>query len=252
MRPLQTPIWKTHHGVIGKLVRLPLRLLPPNLKLRVFSGLNRGALWVVGSGINECWMGTYERQVQKVVSQIVRPGAAVWDLGANVGFYTLAFSKLVGPTGSVVAFEADGLNSAYLLQHIKLNKLDNVTVVQAVVYRSPGMISFSIDALGTQHAICGDSRRQIPSISLDSYLANGESSPDVIKIDVEGAEAAVLEGAKQLLQARHPDLIIALHGSEESAECSAFLRDLGYAFFDMQGKLQTEAYGDTVLARKSR
>ena len=92
-------------SALGALVRLPLRLIPPSHVITVKDGLNKGARWIVGSSIHGCWLGTYESEKQNVVSKLVRPGMVVWDVGANAGFYTLAFARLVGNTGRVYAFE---------------------------------------------------------------------------------------------------------------------------------------------------
>src|SRR5688572_27975846 len=88
----------------GALLRLPLRAIPKRTTVKVQSGINRGMKWIVGSSIHGCWLGTYELEKQPVIERFVRPGMTVFDIGANAGFYTLAFSRLVGEEGRVWAF----------------------------------------------------------------------------------------------------------------------------------------------------
>jgi FkbM family methyltransferase len=250
MRPRYTPICKTHHNVIGKLIRLPLRLIPPKTRLKIPIGINRGATWVVGSGVHECWMGTYEKQIQSAIRARVRPGMIVWDVGANVGFYTVALARLVGPTGQVTAFEADGLNAAYLMQHVRINNLENVTVVQAAVYNATGIINFTIGAPGAQGSIIGESRLKIPSVSMDSYIMQGGAPPEFIKIDVEGAESEVLNGAMRFLEKHAPTMLIALHGREQQYQCERLLNRNGYTCYDLQGDPLSEKPSAEMLACK--
>ncbi len=88
-----------------KVVRIPLRLIPSKMRIRIRTGANRGLIWIVGSSIHQCWLGIYEAEKQKALSREVKQGMVVWDIGANVGFYTLAFARAVGGKGCVIAFE---------------------------------------------------------------------------------------------------------------------------------------------------
>jgi len=253
MRPRYTPIWKTHHGLLGKLIRLPLRLLPPSARIKIPTGINRGATWVVGSGRHQCWMGTYERAMQDVICRLVRPGMVAWDVGANVGFYTVALSNLVGSNGHVVAFEPDGLNAAYLLRHIELNKVTNVQVVQAAVCSSVGLISFSVGAASTNGAIVDASCLKVPSLSPDEFLSTRNGMPpDFMKIDVEGAEAEVLMGSARLLAMHKPDLVVAMHSPEAKRACAEILKRAGYSLYNLAGNRVTEIGCDEILARVLR
>lgn len=109
-------------SVLGRVLRAPLRLIPPGTVLPVLQGRLRGARWIVGAGTHGCWLGSYEYGKRRLFERLVRPGQVVWDVGANAGFYTLLASRLVGSTGSVVAIEPLPRNLSYLRRHLELNR----------------------------------------------------------------------------------------------------------------------------------
>lgn len=106
----------------GRLLRLPLRLLPRGMVVSVRSGINHGLHWIIGSSTHGCWLGTYETHKQDAVRRLARPGMTIFDVGANAGFYTMAFSRLVGAKGRVYAFEPFAENVANLLKHVAINR----------------------------------------------------------------------------------------------------------------------------------
>ena len=252
MKQNQASIWKSTHSFAGKLLRWPLRLIPHETRMRVLGGLNKGAIWEVGSGVHHCWMGTYEKDKQEAMARVIRPGMTVWDVGANVGFYTLACSRLVGDTGRVVAFEPSGLNAAYLLQHLSLNNRNNVTFVQAAVSEKVGVVSFAVGESSSVGTIIRNSNYQIPSVTLDYYCQNEapDAAPDILKIDVEGAEAAVLRGGAELLTRHNPEIWLALHNRQAMHDCTELLKRFGYTIYSLCGEVQSEITADEIVARK--
>jgi FkbM family methyltransferase len=189
---------------LGRLARLPLRLLPAGLPMPVLSGRNRGMRWVVGAGNSSCWIGTYERAQLDYVCRAVGPGSTVFDVGAHAGYYTLALSRRVGSRGRVVAFEPDAGNAARLRRHLALNAVRNVEVVEAAVLEKRGETRFaSAGYLG--HV--SDRGAAVPTVPLDDY-----GFADAIKMDVEGAEAVALKGATRILARGRTDVFLSLHG----------------------------------------
>src|SRR5437899_3136746 len=87
--------------VPGRLLRLPLALVPRSATVCVLGGSLRGARWVVGSASHGCWLGWYEADKQRAFASLVKRGDVVFDIGAHVGFYTLLASRLCGPSGHV-------------------------------------------------------------------------------------------------------------------------------------------------------
>ena len=135
-----------------------------------------------------------------------REGATVFDIGANVGCYTLLFARWVGGTGRVYAFEPAAASRAGLERHLSINGLaGRVTVRPEAVSDRSGTATF-LDA-GTH----GDNRlvpggtadtTSVPSVSIDEFCAANGIVPDIIKIDIEGAELAALRGARGTIAGR--------------------------------------------------
>lgn len=127
---------------IGKLLRLPLRLIPPGAKVPVLQGRLRGKTWIVEASIHGCWLGSFEYDKRRVMEKLVKEGSVVFDLGAHVGFYTLLASVLVGPRGQVFAFEPVSRNLFFLKEHLRLNRVANVTVMEVAVSDRSGEVAF--------------------------------------------------------------------------------------------------------------
>jgi FkbM family methyltransferase len=213
----------SHRTLAGRVLRLPLRAIPDNLVVPVLGGINRGMRWITGAGTTSgCWLGSYEEDHAPALQQVVRPGMVAYDLGANAGFYTLALSRIVGASGRVFSFEPDARNAHFLRRHIDLNKLQNVTVVQAAVSNSTKLVAF------TGWEVVQVSAYLVPAISLDEFIAAGNSAPDFVKMDIEGAEVDALEGARNLLSKVRPDFLMATHTRELTASCKATLVQSGY------------------------
>lgn len=221
----------------GTVLRLPLRLIPKGTVVTVRSGINRGMKWIVGSSVHGCWLGTYELEKQSIIARFVKPGMKVFDIGANAGFYTLAFSRLVGEQGHVWAFEPFAENAHNILRHINLNQLANVTLVQLAVADRRGMAGFQVAPSNAMGAISEEGMYRVPTVSLDGLISEGAIPlPELIKMDVEGAESFVLEGATDLLRKRKTTLFIALHGDTQKRQCKELLESAGYDIYLLSGK----------------
>ncbi len=222
-------------SLMGRLARLPLQLLPKGLRVPILQGKLRGAWWIVGSSTHGCWLGSYEYHKRRRFEEVVKPGDVVYDIGANVGFYTLLASRLVGPAGRVVAFEPEPRNLAYLRRHLLLNGAANVAVVEAAVSDREGTLAF----LRTENRSTGRLDQggdiAVKSVTLDGFLARGtERPPDVIKMDIEGGELAALTGATGILRGR-PTLFLATHGPELHRRSIDLLRATGYELEPLDG-----------------
>ena len=223
-------------STLGAAIRLPLRAIPDGLPMPVLRGPLQGWWWRAGVLAHGCWLGSYEREKQEHLARLVRPGDVVYDVGANAGYYTLLASRLAGPAGRVVAFEPVPLNLARLRAHLRLNHVANATVVEAAVSDVEGDARFTTtDCTETGHIAAADpdphavGELEVRLVSIDARVAAGEiPPPDVMKIDVEGAELGVLRGAERVLRAHRPRLLVELHTPEMDRECPAFLEALGY------------------------
>jgi FkbM family methyltransferase len=163
----------------------------------------------------------------------------IYDLGANVGFYTLLFSRLVGPGGAVHAFEPVARNVRYLRRHLELNPTFSATIQEFAVGRKTGMVSFDGSSgwsMGRVVARPEADTSRFPAVSLDDFVyERGGESPDLIKMDIEGGEVDAIGGMSKLLAERFPVLLVSVHGSSRWRECVAVLEAAGYTVLDPDG-----------------
>lgn len=163
--------------------------------------------------------------------QVVRPGMTVIDVGANVGQMTLEMAALVGPQGRVIAIEPSAGNLEYLRQHVDGNGFrDRVDVIQAACSNEDGgeVTLFvgspdGVSSVGSGHNIVGADRitkqsahlrvqeARVPRVAIDELCHRLGIGPAVIKIDVEGAELLVIEGATDTLIRNRPRVRVGFH-----------------------------------------
>ncbi|MDB6069556.1 MAG: methyltransferase FkbM family protein [Verrucomicrobiales bacterium] len=236
------------HSPSGRILRFFLNLIPKTHVAKVRGGINKGSRWVVGTSIHRCWLGSYELEKQQLLERLLKPGMVVWDVGANAGFYTLAMSKLVGAEGHVFSFEPLGDNIQKLNRHIRLNQLGNISVVQVALSDSVGLCGFD---LGISHQKGFLSKNTsgylVPCMTAYEFVkSKPEAVPSLLKIDIEGAESGMLEGAREMISKHRPILLLALHGPDQVLKCNALLQDLGYTVD--QRVPDPDACGEEILA----
>lgn len=217
--------------LIGKILRLPLSLIPSETEIRILRGPLRGQKWIVGASTHACWAGTYEVHRLGAFARAIFPGATVYDIGANVGIYSPLASLRAGPTGKVYAFEPSARNLHYLRRHLALNDARNCVVLETAVSNTDGTCHFSVGPWESSMArLSSQGDVLVPSITLDNgvYGEKALRPPDVIKIDVEGAEWEVLQGANRVIMQVHPAIFLEVHGTELHANCRNFLIAHGY------------------------
>jgi FkbM family methyltransferase len=219
----------------GTAARAVLRLLPRGLIVRVPIGPMRGMRWIPESAPNGAWLGQLERaQLDAFVSRIAI-GGTVWDVGANVGLYSLPSARAAGPSGAVYAFEPVPANLVYLRRHVQLNKLTNVHVIAAAAAAISGELRMAPGDSGSEAAVKDDGPWIVPAVSLDEWrAATATAAPGLIKIDVEGAEAGVLAGAAETLRTARPVIFLSLHGDQPRSDCRAALATAGYRISSLQ------------------
>jgi FkbM family methyltransferase len=172
----------------------------------------------------------------------LKPGDVALDLGSYSGLTSIAFSKAVGATGTVIALEPDPLNYACVKKNVevhgKRNGLDNIVVVQAAAAPISGKLLLSSEgAMGSAlSSIVGGNRGEVievESVSLLDLVARYKlAKVDFIKIDIEGAELALITESTAFLERYRPRLVIEPHsigGQLTSGPIIACLERLGYA-----------------------
>jgi FkbM family methyltransferase len=224
-------------SLIGRILRLPLRLIPPQTVLPILQGPVRGRKWIVGSGNHGYWLGSYEMGKTALFAASVPAGGVVYDLGANVGYYTLISSFAVGAAGRVFAFEPLPRNADFLRRHLKLNRIEKATVIEAAVAERSGTIRFEPDSSTSRGRIGGQGTLEVRAVAVDEWMEQEDApAPDLLKIDIEGAEALALRGAQRILTRRRPPIFLSTHSGNVHRECLELLASFGYRVRAIDGR----------------
>ena len=199
-------------------------------------------------GWDEHYATDYEPAVAAALSRLVRPGDTCVDAGAHYGYFTLLLAKLSGPGGRVYAFEAEAENARILRENVRANELrSRVTVEQAAVAARSGTIELHAARSGgsTEWTLnesfahragapeASDSVERARGVRLDTYLA-GAPTVDVIKMDIEGAEAEVIPAIAGFLQRQGTTVVLEFHREVGWPAIPALLSS-GYAFEELDG-----------------
>lgn len=213
---------------------------------RVLSGTGRGFRYRVENGMGLTYaLGVCAAHSWLLLDRL-RPSMTVFDIGANRGQMALLFAARVGSGGRVYSFEPVPELCRSLRDNIALNDLANVTTECAAVSDRAGEDEFWFsDDHVTQGKLVNVEKSsvmpaghmlRVRTITLDDWFAARGVTPDVIKIDTEGAAAAVLRGARRLLQSASPRIYVELHGPEEQAGIRDELLRIGYVAETMEGQ----------------
>lgn len=158
-----------------------------------------------GLGLFLASTGKYEPLETKIVLDLVKPGMTVYDLGANIGYYTTLLGKAVGKKGRIYAFEPSKSNCSLLENNLRTNRLSNCRIVRAAA--SNGNSSMMLDVTGPsgEHTLIknGNSKGHlVRTITIDSFAHKTGKVPQMVKIDVEGWENQALSGMAKTLRSR--------------------------------------------------
>lgn len=204
--------------------------------LPILAGPLSGSRWLPASGgkIVRLICGTYEQAQTQLFHQHVTAEAVVFDLGANVGYYTLLASKLARQ-GQVVAFEPEPRNAAFLRSNIAANGCRNVDIRELAVSATSGVSRFKMGSGTGTGALADEGSLQVKTITLDEFVAASGLRPTHLKIDVEGAEIDVFRGGMETLKACRPTIFLSTHGPAVHAACCEVLQDLKYDLQVIEG-----------------
>ena len=223
--------------VAGCLRRLLNVSLPGGLReVEIAAGPLRGRRLVLDLQTEKFyWLGTYEPLLVKLFQEHVRPGMVAYDIGGHAGYFALLLGLLVGDAGRVFTFEPEAQNAERIRRMIQANGIARqITLVEAAVADQGGeMDFFSGGPASAQGGVIerrGEGRR-VRCIALDEW---GGPAPEVVKIDLEGAEALVLRGMQQILRRHRPRLVIELHHPAATRETCEILRECGYRWRPLQ------------------
>ena len=190
-----------------------------------------GSLRGVELGLNlrrekSFWLGIYETWVQELTSKVLANGGHAWDVGACFGYHTLLMCKLCGPR-NVLAIEPDPSNRLRLTDNLRRNGFETSSVAATAVGAAPGRLFLRRHSSDPGQSVVdtfGEIEVEVTTLDL---LLNAHAPPDLIKVDIEGAENLMLQGATRLLQEVRPAWILEVHG-EPGEEAMELLESHGY------------------------
>jgi FkbM family methyltransferase len=193
------------------------------------------------------WTGTYELEFSTAMSEAVRPGDVCLAIGGWRGFYA-GVMALAGAK-RVFIFEPLPANCTQIRKLIDLNPQLPLTLFEAAVGETSGPAEFCVMPMSSmgklasspfQRDVAGNRLMAVDVVSLDELLAAGKiEPPNVVKIDVEGAEAFILRGAERLIAKYQPRIFLEAHSSDLARECSGFLAGHGYQIHRIEPDLAT-------------
>lgn len=213
-----------------------------NRSVSIMSGVGAGLRFNPGNSNPDYAFGTNELPVQHALADKLKLGDVFYDIGANVGFFTVIAAKLVGEKGFVYAFEPVPENVTCIQSNIKSNNFSNVNLDTRAVSSHTGkgeliLADYSGGATLSEADKPPDMKGVIPVdlVSIDDLMADHKMRPpSLVKIDVEGAELSVLLGMKQTIQEYKPMLIYEVDDGNEDRfqqkqeECDNFVTNCGY------------------------
>lgn len=218
---MSLPFQALRHRIKGTLswLRVPVRCGPlQGLRISVFSGMRYVR-------------GDYDAESVQRMIETLSEGDVVYDIGAHIGYYTLAAARHVGSSGMVYAFEPLVLNQRFLAGHIQANALPNVRLIGACVGAVSGTARFDRGQGSGRGRLSDRGALPVKVVTLDDLLQAGDiRPPKLLKIDVEGAEYDVLQGAGDLLQRHRPSIMVSVHSEHLRQQCRSWLAARGYAF----------------------
>lgn len=222
-------------GLARSVGRFIFGKLLPRRPYSVIRGPLRGAQFILGSlsgegGGASVYFGEMEPEQTERMAQEISSGDVFYDIGANVGFYSILASRMVSNDGFVASFEPLKRNLEFLEMHKELNAANNMQIFPIAISDASGTERFhegSDPAMGGI-TVEGGSEFEVETVSLDEAVKQIGRTPTVMKIDVEGAEMAVLKGGEDTLRNARPKIFLSTHSPELRRDCIEKLRTIGY------------------------
>jgi FkbM family methyltransferase len=190
-------------------------------------------------GARVVFIGDYEPNLKKIFKKHIKTGDSVLDIGANIGFHTLYFSELVGPTGKVLAFEPVPSNFEKLTNNITLNNYQNIKAEHFALGNKNELMKIAADEKSINPGAF-NLFDQSGTIEITCKIGDeviGDNKVDFIKIDVEGYESFVIEGLANTIKKNRPTIVFEYDLDYQrrtglpDGHIFDFLNPLRYSFF---------------------
>jgi FkbM family methyltransferase len=182
--------------------------------------------------------GNYELAVWRVLQLHLKPGTIFYDIGAHIGLFSLIAARVLGVQGSVFVFEPDPSNLRRIKEHASRNQLDALGIIPKAAWLTDGRMKFqracfqssmNRGAIAEDNLAGGESTIEVETVTLDSF-GREHPLPSIIKIDVEGSEAAVLRGSEGIFRSAKPVVICEIHHAQAASDVTHWLEVRGYVF----------------------
>ncbi len=221
------------------------KILAPEIdkKLAVEEKLSSVTLYGIAPWYQE---NLWEPPVQIVLRDLCKPGDIVFDVGANFAGLTTVMSRMVGPKGIVCAFEASPRIVDKTQRNLVLSGCNNVQLFHNAVYsKSHETVKIYLgshlnDSIYSENG--EGSTYEVKTIALDDFIEYTKLVPNLLKMDIEGAEFDALQGLEKTLVAAKPHLI--LEAQRNDTRCLDFLRNLGYIALDVNTYREVQSAED--------
>lgn len=221
---------------------------------------------VIGTYDFEQWGTGHNSGFQQWIEEC-KGARTVFDIGAHIGLYALPASRVLDPAGRLYAFEPGNTNRAFLERHIAYNQIRTITVVPDLVgdEQKTGIPFFEAAAVHGMNTTAKESvvnkkdqqfhRMLKNQICLDDFCQEHDLTPEVIKIDVEGGEYSVFQGAREVFKRAHPLIFLSVHPvhltqlGSSAAQLYGLIHDLGYRAYTTQGEQVSELRKEEYILR---
>lgn len=192
--------------------------------------------------------GEYEPYITRVLHMLIEPGSNVFDIGANIGYFSLVIGRLVGSTGRVYCFEPDPSNFSLLQKNVTTNKYEHIECFEAAISDATGQLELYLSEDNQADHRLYFSNEGRASVKVDS-LALGMWKPEVpiafIKMDIQGAERRAFAGMAERIKRDKPSMVIEFwpYGIEKAGDqpeaVLEFLEENNYVLYQVDEDTET-------------